>query len=241
MLFCGTAYSNSAYLKYVKPMEQKTIDNPYKVNGNPRRLEGCGPIASSMLMGFWETEKNYTIMHSGDNFNGMNHPYKTIKRNYKESGARKSPGSRQSYTLPDKLVKGLKTSVARANRKVTGNKKKLAVSRAKAAPFRKWSYRLSKLKQSLNKGYPVILLIHNIPGCLNGKDSKTGGWHYVVANGYKDSTKEIFILSGWDELAKTQTSGFSVHSGNGTTDTRVKCSFSEIKKANPALFWIRKK
>jgi len=237
----------SSYVRFVKPMEQKVITNPHP-NGNGKRFEGCGPVAAAMTMGYWETERNYSIMHSQDDFDGTDHPYKTIRRFYKESGTRKAPAKstaddgkkyNQSYTMPDKLVKGLKTSVDRANNK-RGRLAKLVVNRAKAAPFRTWDYRLSKLKTQLKKKNPVIVLLHNIPGCLTGKDSKSGGWHYVVFNGYNDSTKKFYVLSGWDELTNSATYSSLAHVTNGTS-TLVECSFKEIKKTNPALFWIEKK
>tara|TARA_Y100001970_G_scaffold278852_1_gene385149 strand:- start:361 stop:1164 length:804 start_codon:yes stop_codon:yes gene_type:complete len=252
----GAQATNKSYVKNVMALEQRILTNPHP-SGDGKRFEGCGPIAAASILGYFQTEKGYKTMQSGDDFTGFSHPSKTIKKFYKEAPSRKAPakgtyepdGKRynQSYTLPDKMVKGLKHFVNKANKK-RGRKAKLRVERAKAAPFKTWEKRVKTLESQLKKNRPVIMLIHNIPGCLTAEDSKTGGWHYVVAVGHnrinnnlKSTQNKLYILSGWHEFDKNQTYGPAAHirGSAGSNGAHIECNYQEIKKTNPALFWVQ--
>ena len=131
----GAQATNKSYVKNVMALEQRILTNPHP-SGDGKRFEGCGPIAAASILGYFQTEKGYKTMQSGDNFTGFSHPSKTIKKFYKEAPSRKAPakgtyepdGKRynQSYTLPDKMVKGLKHFVNKANKK-RGSKKNFQI------------------------------------------------------------------------------------------------------------------
>lgn len=243
------AFAGSSYVRYVKPMDQNVIRNP-KSNNNKKRFEGCGPIAQAMVLGYWQTEHRYQTMHYDDRFNGAMHPWKTIRTLYRKSAAMAAPvkskwtdGKKypQTFTLPAGLMNGLRYYVKQANKK-RGSKKKLKVDRMTQA--RTWKKRHKTLRSLLSKRIPVILLLKNIPGCLRSSNNKSGGWHYVVAVGHNDSSKNYYILSGWNELHYSTTSGPGVHKRRSSPDSNaahVKCSYNEIKKAKAGLFWVKKK
>ncbi len=232
----------SSYIPFVKSIEQRVIDDPR--GGSVKRFEGCGPIAAAMLLSYWQGQKDFEIM-SEDSFDGSVHPDKTIKEFYKASWTQKAPAKakapdkkryNQSFTLPNFMVKGLKSFVEKSNQK---DSRKLVVKRLKAKTGS--SKKISHLKKLLEKDIPVISLIHNIPACLNSKDNKSGGWHYVVLVGMNEKKKTVDLLSGWKELDANTSTGPEVHQRRNHPDSdkgHVRCSISELVKANPAFYWI---
>lgn len=234
---------HASYIPFVKPIEQKVIDDPR--GGNSKRFEGCGPVAAAMLLSYWETERDFRIMNETHIFNGSYHPSKTIKNFYIDSWSQKAPARAkapdgkkyaQTFTLPNSLVKGLKKFVKKAN---SINTEKLVVKRFKAKNSA--SQKLKVLDELISSKKPVISLIHNIPACLNSKDNKSGGWHYVVIVGIDKNRKTVDLLSGWKELDANTSTDTQVHHRRSSPDTdkaHINCSFDELVKANPAFYWI---
>lgn len=242
LLLSTSAYS-SLYIPFVKPMEQRVIDDPR--GGNTKRFEGCGPVAAAMLLSYWESERDYKIMSEPQIFDGAYHPAATIKKFYTDSWSQRAPATAkapdgkiypQTFTLPNSLVKGLKRFVSRANE---NNTEKLIVKRLKAK--RSDVKKLKTLKDLIVNKKPAIALIHNIPACLSSKDNKSGGWHYVVIVGMDEQNNSIDLLSGWKELDARSSTDSEVHHRRNHRDSdkgHIKCSFEEFTKANPALYWI---
>lgn len=233
----------ATYISFVKPIEQRVIEDPR--GGSASRFEGCGPIAAAMLLSYWETERDYKIMSENHIFNGSYHPAKTIKEFYKASWTQRAPATAkapdgkkyaQSFTLPNSLVKGLKKFVVKAN---SNNTEKLIVKRFKARNHN--DKKIELLEKLIREKKPVISLIHNIPACLNSKDNKSGGWHYVVIVGVESKTRQVNLISGWKELDSISSTSQDVHQRNSHPDTdkaHIKCSYEELIKANPAFYWI---
>lgn len=242
--FAAEAVSSHAqYIPFVKPIEQRVIDDPR--GGNKKRFEGCGPVAAAMLFSYWEGEKNFKIMSEPQIFNGSYHPSQTIKEFYTASWSQKAPAKakapdgkkyNQTFTLPNSLVSGLNKFVLKAN---LNNAEKLRVNRYKAR--NSTVNKLKVLRKQLSLKNPVISLIHNIPACLNSKDNKSGGWHYVVVVGMNMVDQTVDILSGWKELDARSSTGSDVHQRRNHPDSNkahVKCSLDEFTRANPAFYWI---
>ncbi|MFT6071301.1 MAG: hypothetical protein ACJAT2_000483 [Bacteriovoracaceae bacterium] len=232
----------SSYIPFVKSIEQRVINDPR--GGSSQRFEGCGPVAAAMLLSYWQGQRDFEIM-SEDSFDERVHPTATISDFYKASWTQKAPakakapdGKRynQSFTLPSHMVRGLKKFVKKSNLK---DSRKLVVRRLKAKESSK--RKLSVLKELLKKKVPLISLIHNIPACLNSKDNKSGGWHYVVLVGMNEKKKTVDLLSGWKELDASTSTGPEVHQRRNHPDSdkgHVRCDQSELIKANPAFYWI---
>lgn len=241
----ATSSAYSSYIPFVKSIEQRVIKDPR--GGSSKRFEGCGPVAAAMLFSYWQGQKDFNIMSEGS-FNGSLHPKKTISDFYKASWTQKAPakakapdGKRyhQSFTLPNGMVKGLWSFAEKASQK---DSRKLMVKRLKAKVST--ALKIKELKRLLNNDIPVISLIHNIPACLNSKDNKSGGWHYVVLVGMNEKKGEVDLLSGWKELDATESTDSSVHHRRNHADSNkghVKCDLTELVKANPAFYWIEEK
>ncbi|MBK25334.1 MAG: hypothetical protein CME70_15170 [Halobacteriovorax sp.] len=236
-------FANTLYIPFVKPVEQRVIKDPR--GGSSKRFEGCGPVAASMLFSYWEGERDYKILSEEQVYDGTFHPKKTIKEFYTASWSQKAPargkapdGKKypQTFTLPNGLVKGLKTFVQKAN---SINAEKLIVKRLKAKNSN--SKKLKTIERLLEKKVPFISLIHNIPACLNSKDNKSGGWHYVVIVGLDKEKKTIDLLSGWKELNADTSTDTEVHQRRSHPDSdkaHIKCNIDEFINANPAYYWI---
>lgn len=236
----STVYSS--YIPFVKSIEQRVIKDPR--GGDSKRFEGCGPIAAAMLFSYWQGQKDFEIM-SEDSYDGTAHPLKTINDFYTASWTQKAPAKakapdgkkyNQSFTLPNGMVRGLKSFVKKTNQK---DSRTLIVKRLKAKVSS--SKKMKVLKELLEKEIPVISLIHNIPACLSSKDNKTGGWHYVVLVGMNEEEATLDLLSGWKELDSKTSTGSEVHHRRNSPDSdkgHVKCDTSELIKANPAFYWI---
>ncbi len=244
LLSAVPAMAGSAYIKYVMPLDQKVIKNPYRKSGRKKRLEGCGPIAAASLLAYWKTERRYTaIMDGRDAFNGSKRPTKTIARFYKESKTKKAPaksaGINMSYTLPGSLKRALKKWVKRANKKRRRGQPKLKVKRMMNT--RLWKKRHSRLRAELRRKRPVLLLLKNIPASLSSKNHKSFGWHYVVAVGYDDAKKKYQVISGWLQMDKSTSKGASVHTkitDPNSDFAHLSMSYKELKRARPGLIWI---
>ena len=243
ILLSSAVHSASFYIPFVKPIEQRVIDDPR--GGSTKRFEGCGPVAASMLFSYWESERDFKIMKEEFVFDGAYHPSQTIKEFYTASWSQKAPakakapdGKRytQTFTIPNSLVKGHKRFVKTANAQ---NAEHLTVRRLKAKNSK--TKKLHTPKNLVKEKKPFVSLIHNIPACLNSKDNKSGGWHYVVVVGFDDEKKTVDLLSGWKELnARTSTDGEVRRRRNhpDSNKAHIKCSFDEFLKANPAYYWI---
>lgn len=60
----ASAAGKKAYIKFIKPIDQEFVPPKNKV------LEGCGPVAAAMIMGYWHTEHGYKVMNPNDNLMG---------------------------------------------------------------------------------------------------------------------------------------------------------------------------
>jgi|TARA_Y100000031_G_C8137087_1_gene345786 hypothetical protein len=227
------AFPESVYTKYVPSIDQKII--LFKRGKKKfQASEGCGPVAAAMVLGYWQTQRGVkNLLAKG--YTGKSHPYRAIRKLYKELKTKKAPGKANlaSFTLPRSFYKGLK-------KRVKG--KLVKVKRMRN--LRKWGKRKAELKKQLKKKNPVILLKwkERKDGCL-GKSSK--GWnliknisyaHYFVAVGFKG--KNVAIMPGWADKDKSASSSFSVHKRDSYS--HAICTFSELKKANPGLFWLQR-
>lgn len=247
LLTAVPAMAGSAYVKYVMPLSQQVIKNPYKKSGKKKRLEGCGPIAAASLLGYWKTQKGYSaIMDGRDAFDGTARPARTIARFYEESKTKKAPAKSQginmSYTMPGSLKKALGKWCDRANGKRTKGQPRLGVERMQM--IRAWKKRHGQIRKQLGRGRPVLLLLKNIPASLSSKNNKSFGWHYVVAVGHDDAKEKYYVLSGWAEKDKSTSTGPSLHkkiSAEGSDFAHVAISYKELKKAKPGLIWIEEK
>ena len=242
-LVASSAYSS--YIPFVKSIEQRVIKDPR--GGSSKRFEGCGPVAAAMLFSYWQGQKDFNIMSEGT-FSGSLHPRATISDFYKASWTQKAPAKakapdgkkyHQSFTLPSGMVKGLKSFALKASQE---DARELIVKRLKAKAST--LLKTKELKRLLKNETPVISLIHNIPACLNSKDNKSGGWHYVVLVGMNEQKGEVDLLSGWKELDAETSTDSTVHHRRNHPDSdkgHVKCDLTELMKANPAFYWIEEK
>ncbi|MAU26945.1 MAG: hypothetical protein CMH45_06010 [Muricauda sp.] len=228
----STAAGERAYIKYVKPIDQEYVPPKNKV------LEGCGPVAAVMVMGYWQTEHGYKIMNPSDRFNGTAHPTQTIL-DFRDKADTKAWGDQeQSATRKMKMKDALEHFVKEANKSVY-NKPKLKVDMMWS--IRRWSEKRQRLKKELREGSPVILLVKEMPPCLKGKwvdATKVVADHYIVAVGFDDAKKEYYVLPGWEEKPKSTSSGPEVHERENRA--HCKCSYSEIAKSDPSLIWIKR-
>jgi hypothetical protein len=215
----------SAYIKNVRPLVQEILKNP-RTQAHERRLEGCGPVAAAQLLAYWRTERNKRKVMTS--YREDRHPSFAIRRLFSLLKADPAPKG-QSLTLPDNMALGLKAAV-----------KNKGLRAHRMRDIHPWKKRKAKIKELIRKRRPVLILLKNIPGCLSGERSKKFGWHYVVANGYSSSS--LYLVTGWAEMAKTTTSGPGVHHRSTSSkfdDAHAKCSWREIKKAVPGLFWVK--
>lgn len=227
-----TASGKKAYVKNIKPIDQEYVRPKNNV------LEGCGPVAAAMIMGYWHTEHGYNIMNRNDFFNGNNHPWETIKE-FRDKADTKAWGNQeQSATRKMKMEDGLEYFVKKANAQLNG-KPKLKVEMMWS--IRRWEERRDKIKSELQQKAPLILLLKKLPPCLKGKwvnATKVFGDHYIVVNGFDDEKKVFYVMPGWNEKNKNTTSGPEVHGKQNTS--HCLCSYEEIKESDPSLIWIKR-
>ena len=241
VLLAGPVAAETYYNSQMMSMEQKEIMSPLPGN-NKRVLEGCGPISAAMLLGYWQTEKGKANLLA-NGFNGHSHPDKAIRKLYRKLKTKKAPGANnlQSYTLAKNYYKGLQDWV-----KGRG----LEVKRVRRVNT--WAAKKSALKSQLQQGHPVVLLKwkEHKDGCLG---EGTRGFnlyknieqsHYFVAVGYRNN--KVAIMPGGFEVGKTLASDFSVHLARNQTEewepfAFTTCTFDEIKKTSPTLFWLEPK
>ena len=229
----STIKGTSAYIKNVKPIDQFYIPPKNKV------LEGCGPVAAAMVMGYWQTEQGYKIMNPEDRFDGTKHPTKTILDFRKKSNTRAWGNQSQSATRKMKMKDALESYVNSVNKRTPSTKARLKVDMMWS--IRSWSDRRSRLKKELREGSPVILLLKKTPPCLEGKwvnKTKVVADHYIVAVGFDDTKKEYYVMPGWQEKPKSTSSGPQVHKRENKA--HCKCSYKEIKNSDPSLIWIKR-
>jgi len=222
----------SAFIKYVKPIDQR------RVHPNNKVLEGCGPIAAAMIMGYWQTEMGYKIMNPLDHFNGSKHPKYTILEFRRKSDTHAWLNSAAAATRKLKMVNALQYFVKKANLN-SGKKTKLKVDIMWS--IRRWDLKKTKLKKELREGSPVILLLKKEPPCLTGKwvnANKFTADHYVVAVGFNDAKKEYYIMPGWEEKVKSTSNGPNAHKRLDRAHT--KCTYKEIANSDPSLIWIKR-
>lgn len=228
----NTASGEKAYVRYVKPIDQMRVPPKNKV------LEGCGPIAAAMLMGYWHTEHGYKMMDAADRFNGTAHPWKTIEAFRNKANTKAWGDQDQSATRKMKMEDALGYFVKKAN-EATPGKPKLKVDMLWS--IRRWEERRDVLKRELKQGSPLILLLKKMPPCLNGSwvnATKVFGDHYIVVNGFDDAKKEYYVMPGWEERTKSTTSGPQAHSERNLS--HCTCSYKEIKESDPSLIWIKR-
>ncbi|MDN5202370.1 C39 family peptidase [Fulvivirgaceae bacterium BMA10] len=228
----AVASGSKAYIKYVKPIDQIKVPPKNKV------LEGCGPVAAAMVMGYWQTEQGYKIMNTADRYNGNQHPTQTILDFRKKSDTRAWGNQSQSATRKMKMVDALQSFVGTANSRTYG-RPKLKVDILWS--IRRWDERKSRLKKELREGSPVILLLKKTPPCLTGKwvnSTKVVADHYIVAVGFDDAKKEYYVMPGWSEKKKSTSTGPNVHKKEDPA--HCKCSYKEIANADPSLIWIKR-
>jgi hypothetical protein len=231
----NVAKGDAAYIKGIKSMDQKKVPPKKKV------YEGCGPVAAAMLMGYWHTEQGYDIMNPKDNFDGTGHPTATILEFRKVADTKAWLDSDQSATRKMKMKDGLQYFVKRANANSNRYSPKLKVEML-------WNVRRNskvfpKMKKELRQGSPVILLLRKLPPCLKGKwvnATPIVSDHYIVAAGYDDSKKEVYVLPGWKELDASKSTGPSAHKDPDNDEGLCTCSYSEIKGTNPGLLVIKR-
>ena len=223
----------SAYIKNVKPIDQLYLAPKNKV------MEGCGPVAAAMVMGYWQTEHGYKIMNSEDRFNGRNHPTKTIQDFRRKSDTKAWGNQPQSATRKMKMLDALQSYVKSVNQRTPSTKPKLKADMMWS--IRRWSERRSRLKKELKEGSPVILLLKKTPPCLKGKwvnSTKVVADHYIVAVGFNDAKKEYYVMPGWEEKSKLTSYGPQVHKRENSA--HCKCSYKEIANSDPSLIWIKR-
>ena len=237
--FAFVSFSSYAdkYIANVTSIEQRIIKSPR--NSKKRVYEGCGPVAAAMLLGFWQTEKNKKNILS-KNFRGAGkHPYNALRKLYIDLDTRRGI-KKASFTMPNAMFNGLKKRVKGYGLKV----KRLKKSKS-------WKKKKRELIKQLNKGNPVIVLKNreHKKGCLGEKSrgynlyQNVKNAHYFLVVGYKG--KKFAVMPGWRDQPKARASSFSVHtaakkySPKGAGDYWI-CTFKEMKKANPSLFWIQK-
>lgn len=227
------------YIANVTSIEQRIINSPR--NSKKRVYEGCGPVAAAMLLGFWQTENGKKNLLS-KNFRGAGgHPYNALRKLYIDLDTRRGI-KKASFTMPNAMFNGLKKRV-----KGTG----LKVKRLKKS--KSWKKKKSELIKQLKKGNPVIVLKNreHKKGCLGEKSrgfnlyQNVKNAHYFLVVGYKG--KKFAVMPGWRDQPKARASNFSVHTASKANTPKGKvagdywiCSFEEMKKANPSLFWIQK-
>ncbi|MCB0633621.1 MAG: C39 family peptidase [Saprospiraceae bacterium] len=229
----------SVYLRHVMPINQEIL--PY----NPERLEGCGPVAAAMLMGYWQTELGYQIMDERDHFNGRQHPTHTIREFYRVSNSKKSPGknNKQSFTAKRNMKDGLGYFAKKANNHpANAGKPKIHADILWSA--RRWPKIKAALHKELRDGNPVILLFKSIPACLKKYEKRVNETfafadHYVLAVGFNDDTREYYIINGWAEFPNTVTSGPHVHYGDQYFPLCV-CSYKEVENSNPSIVYLKR-
>jgi len=222
-----------AYIKYVKPIDQKYVLPKNKV------LEGCGPVAAAMIMGYWQTQHGYKIMNSSDRFNGTSHPTQTIKDFRKKSDTKAWGNQSQSATRKMKMLDALQSYVRDVNKRTPSSKPKLKADMMWS--IKRWDVRRSRLKKELREGSPVILLLKKTPPCLTGKwvnSTKVVADHYIVAVGFDDAKKEYYVMPGWSEKGKSTSSGPKVHKKEDSA--HCKCTYKEIANSDPSLIWIKR-
>ena len=233
--FSVNAWADSRYISHVTSIDQKVIKSPR--NNKKQVLEGCGPVAAAMLLGYWQTQRGKkNLLSSG--FKGLGkHPYSALRKLYIDLNAKKAPGAnnKATYTMPNDLFKGLKKRVKGTGLKV----KRLRKSKS-------WKKKKSALLTQLKNGNPVIILKNkeHKRGCL-GQTSR--GWnliknisnaHYFLVVGFKrkNTQKSFAIMPGWSDQPKALANSYSRHR-TGSSDFGL-CTFDEMKKTNPSLFWI---
>ena len=240
--FHGPAAAETVYNSQMMSLQQHQISSPLQGN-NDQVLEGCGPISAAMLLGYWQTERGKTGLLAND-FTGRFHPQKAIRKLYRKLKTKKAPGAQnlQSYTLAKNYYNGLQDWVVGHG---------LNVQRMRR--IKTWAAKKSTLKTQLAAGNPVVLLKwkERADGCL-GEGSKgfnlyknIANSHYYVAVGYHND--KVAVMPGWYHQERQNASGIRVHfSKNQTHNKNLKwaytiCTFDEIKKNSPTLFWLEEK
>jgi hypothetical protein len=225
----------STLIKGVTSFTQNEISS--SVHGKKKAvLEGCGPIAAAMVLGYYQSERGFTnLLQRG--FKGSGHPTKAIEKIYKKLKTKSAPGKKNkaAFTTPKSFHAGMKALTA-------GHK----LEAKRMRNITSWKKRKQEIKAQLAKGNPVILLKwkEHEKGCI-GSDSK--GWnivknisyaHYYVAVGYMGDT--VAVMPGWRDSSKSGSDSWKAYSQSKNKSARRTCTFAEIKKDNPGLFWYQK-
>ena len=194
-----------------------------------RVVEGCGPIAVAMVLGYWQTDKGEGSLLTEGEFNGKvtggERPAKDIRRIYRALKSYKVIGSHMSYTPTRHLVKGLAKLVA--SRKLKVNRSGLTTS---------WKDKVKMIKRALRKGEPVIVRKEkeHKDGCI-GEDSN--GWnfyknvandHYYVLTGYKGD--EVAVLPGGSDKDRGKMRRWKTYEKNANSYAHRVCTFEQLKK-----------
>ena len=240
-LVCTPVMAETYYVPHVTSLLQSKITSPIPGN-NTEVYEGCGPISAAMLLGFWQTEKGKTNLLDKDFF-GRSHPKKAVRKLYRRLNTMKGPGTNNlaSFTRAKDFYDGLEDWVKGSGLKVE------RVRRVKT-----WAAKEAALKTQLKKGHPVVLLKwkEHKDGCLG---EGTRGYniyknlkysHYFLAVGYRGN--KVAVMPGFRFDAKQSSSGFGVHLPRNQNkpelaDAHAICTFDEIRKISPTLFWLEPK
>jgi len=211
--------ANSAYCQML-PMRQRIIRSPHDGNAV---LEGCGPIALAMLLVFWAARGNRLL----DDFDGRRHSRADIvRRLYILVGARRVH-SYKTFTPPAGLFFGMRRA---------------AVGTTLEAHHLSKPWRLVRrvLCHQIRRQRPVIILLRNIPACLNFNEEASAGCHYVVACGFDNRDGNVALITGWGEGDKRSTYGFGAHrraSAENYDTAHAASTLNELRRAHISLFW----
>lgn len=193
-----------------------------------RVVEGCGPIAVAMVLGYWQTDKGEGNLLAHDftgQVNSGQRPAKDIQRIYKALKSYKVPLSYMSYTPTRDLVKGLAKLVV--SRKLKVNRSGITTS---------WKDRKSMIKRALRKGEPVIVRKEkeHKDGCIGDSSS---GWnpglnisndHYYVLSGYKGD--QVAVLPGSADKNRGTMHRWKTYTTNPKSGAHRVCTFDQLKK-----------
>ncbi len=182
-------------------------------------LEGCGPIATAMLLSYWQG-KGYPKAISDANYDGTQKPEATIRALMKKQGVMKF-GDQGTATLLPSMKGGLKRWLVDR-----GYKGKLDTKTLRGAAGH--GKLMARVVNNIDKGLPTILLFKTRDAKIDGR---CVDWHYVIAVGYDLSApkdRRLLVLDGWRDGSRADTQARAVEvpfAGCG-------------KDITPSLLWL---
>jgi hypothetical protein len=203
---------------------------------NKEVLEGCGPVAAAMVLGYWQTERGEKSLLT-KSYTGEKHPTRSIEILYETLKTKSVPGKNNdaAFTFPGDFYRGLRERAAGHKLEV---KRMLHVNG--------FDKKEKEIKKQLRAGNPVVILKfrEHKDGCIGEGNrgyniyKNVENSHYYVIVGYKGN--KFAVMPGFSDSPKSESQSWSDYANTTKSNARRICTSQQLKRDGISLFWIER-